>query len=397
MIDHADAAMFLLLKFFLLFTELSDSVSPRVCVPYTGSLRLMTPEFWTGVATMVIVTFATYWLLSWVLSFLRKGVKSWGEVNQASHRIRFVLGEILNRTSNLLIFIAAFLFSLRFVNLPDHLYSTITHAWFLVLAFQMALWLDQAVVSWLRDLMRQPRMHRNPVTLVITGLIFRAVVWTVMLLSILANVGVNITALVASLGVGGIAIALAIQTILSDVFASLSIGFDKPFEIGDFVVFNDVAGTVEHIGLKTTRIRSLSGEQIVCGNAILLQQTLHNYKRMQTRRIVFNFGVAINTPPEKLRNIGDMVKDIIIDVGETKFDRAHLLGFGTDRLNIEVVHIVNTADYNKYMDIQQEINIRIIEKLIEQDIEMALPNMIVQTPDKSEPGKWEATRARQQA
>lgn len=148
-----------------------------------------------------------------------------------------------------------------------------------------------------------PGSHKNPVTLVITGLILRAIVWSVMLLSILANAGVNITALRQAWG-RGIAIALAVQTILSDVFASLSIGFDKPFEIGDFVVFNDVAGTVEHIGLKTTRIRSLSGEQIVCGNAILLQQTLHNYKRMQTRRIVFTFGVASDTPPEKLRYVG---------------------------------------------------------------------------------------------
>lgn len=173
---------------------------------------------------------------------------------------------------------------------------------------------------------------------------------------------------------------LAVQTVLSDVFASLSIGFDKPFEIGDFVVFNDVAGTIEHIGLKTTRIRSLSGEQIVCANAQLLQQTIHNYKRMQTRRIVFTFGVATATPPEKLRLIGDMVKKIITDVGETQFDRAHLLAFGQDRLTYEVVHIVNTADYNKYMDIQQEINIRIIEKLIENDIELALPSLVVRAP-----------------
>ncbi len=228
--------------------------------------------------------------------------------------------------------------------------------------------------------MLAPGSHKNPVTLVITGLILRAIVWSVMLLSILANAGVNITALVASLGVGGIAIALAVQTILSDVFASLSIGFDKPFEIGDFVVFNDVAGTVEHIGLKTTRIRSLSGEQIVCGNAILLQQTLHNYKRMQTRRIVFTFGVASDTAPEKLRSVGDMVKQIITDVGETKFDRAHFLGFDRDRLTFEVVHIVNTADYNKYMDIQQEINIRILEGLNQQEIKLALPSMVLHAP-----------------
>lgn len=112
----------------------------------------------------------------------------------------------------------------------------------------------------------------------------------------------------------------------------------------------------------------------------MLQQTIHNYKRMQTRRIVFTFGVAAATPPEKLRLIGDMVKKIITDVGETQFDRAHLLAFGQDRLTYEVVHIVNTADYNKYMDIQQEINIRIIEKLIENDIELALPSLVVRAP-----------------
>lgn len=351
---------------------------------------MMAPTFWIGVATITVVTLIMYWLINRLLSFVQKGVGQWGERHPTTNKMRFVLRDILSKTSKPLIFICAFLFSLRFVDLPDNLFSTISHAWFLVLAVQIALWMDQGVVSWLHHIMNEPGMIKNPVTLVITGLILRAVVWSVMLLSILANAGVNITALVASLGVGGIAIALAIQTILSDVFASLSIGFDKPFEIGDFVVFNDVAGTIEHIGLKTTRIRSLSGEQVVCGNAILLQQTLHNYKRMQTRRIVFNFGVAINTPPDKLRNLGDMVKEIITDVGETKFDRAHLLGFGTDRLNIEVVHIVNTADYNKYMDIQQEINIRIIEKLNEQGIEMALPNMIVKRPDRAEESNREA-------
>lgn len=346
---------------------------------------VMAPSFWIGAATIVLVTVIMYWVINRLLSVIQKGINSWGEKHHSARRSRAVFTDMLTRTSKLLIFVSAFLFSLRFVNLPDKLYNTISHAWFLVLAIQMALWLDRGVVSWLRQLMTEPGMSRNPVTLVITGLILRAMVWSVMLLSILANAGVDITALVASLGVGGIAIALAIQTILSDVFASLSIGFDKPFEIGDFVVFNDVAGTVEHIGLKTTRIRSLSGEQIVCGNAILLQQTLHNYKRMQTRRIVFTFSVALNTPPDKLRKIGEMVKKIITDVGETKFDRAHLLGFGSDRLNFEVVHIVNTADYNKYMDIQQEINIQIIEKLQAQEIEMALPNMIINNPWTTEP------------
>src|SRR5690606_8724665 len=118
------------------------------------------------------------------------------------------------------------------------------------------------------------------------------VIWTVMLLSILSNLGVDITAMIASLGVGGIALALAVQTLLSEMFASMSLGIDKPFEIGDFVVFGEVAGTIEHIGLKTTRIRALSGEQIVVANADLLSQIVHNYKRMNTRRIVFTFGIS---------------------------------------------------------------------------------------------------------
>ena len=219
---------------------------------------MMTPTFWVSVATVIVVTLLVYWLLTRLIAFVKRGITTWGDKHPTTNRMRFILTDMLNRTSRFLLFVVALLISLRFVDLPDRLFSTVSHAWFLVFAIQVALWLDQGVVSWLRHVMLAPGSHKNPVTLVITGLILRAIVWSVMLLSILANAGVNITALVASLGVGGIAIALAVQTILSDVFASLSIGFDKPFEIGDFVVFNDVAGTVEHIGLKTTRIRSLS-------------------------------------------------------------------------------------------------------------------------------------------
>lgn len=341
---------------------------------------LMSTAFWINFALVFFITIITYWCINRLLAFVHKTFQHASKHEGHDERLRYIVFDMLKKTNKMLILVAAFLFSLRFVALPDRLFSTISHAWFLVLAIQIAIWLDQSVQSWMRHLLYAPGNNKNPVTLVILGMILRALVWSMMLLSILANGGVDITALVASLGVGGIAIALAVQTVLSDVFASLSIGFDKPFEIGDFVVFNDVAGTIEHIGLKTTRIRSLSGEQIVCANAQLLQQTIHNYKRMQTRRIVFTFGVATSTAPEKLRLIGDMVKEIITDVGETKFDRAHLLAFNQDRLTFEVVHIVNTADYNKYMDIQQEINIRIIEGLIDKDIELALPSLVVKSP-----------------
>jgi len=185
--------------------------------------------------------------------------------------------------------------------------------------------------------------------------------------------GINITALVASLGVGGIAIALAIQTVLSDVFASLAIGFDKPFEHGDFIVFGDIAGSIEHIGLKTTRLRSLSGEQIVCSNTILLQQTIHNYKRMQQRRIVFKFGISYATPSEQVREISPLVKEIIQSVETTRFDRAHFLAFEDSKLTFEVVYFVLDADYNTYMDIQQEINLQLMAALEERNIRFAFP------------------------
>ncbi|HDO8231871.1 TPA: mechanosensitive ion channel, partial [Salmonella enterica subsp. enterica serovar Concord] len=209
---------------------------------------LMSTTFWINLAVVFFVTLITYWLINWLLNVVYKALQRPDKKDDAHGRLRPIVFEMLKKTSKMLIFFAAFLFSLRFVALPDRLFSTLSHAWFLVVAIQMAIWLDQGVQSWMRHLLYAPGSNKNPVTLVILGMILRVLVWSMMLLSILANVGVDITALVASLGVGGIAIALAVQTVLSDVFASLSIGFDKPFEIGDFVVFNDVAGTIEHIG-----------------------------------------------------------------------------------------------------------------------------------------------------
>jgi small-conductance mechanosensitive channel len=165
---------------------------------------MMTPTFWVGVATVVFVTLLVYWLLTRLIAFVKKGITTWGDKHPTTNRMRFILSDMLNRTSRILLFVVALLFSLRFVDLPDHLFGTVSHAWFLVFAIQVALWMDQGVVSWLRHVMLAPGSHKNPVTLVITGLILRAIVWSVMLLSILANAGVNITALVASLGVGGL-------------------------------------------------------------------------------------------------------------------------------------------------------------------------------------------------
>lgn len=331
---------------------------------------LLEEALWIRIALVVAVTLVSYGLLRSVIAWVTKRLRGRAEVS--ANRLTVIVAQMLAHTSRLLILAFSLLIGLKVVELPARWENTLAHGWFIALAFQIALWADMAVRFWIESLIRDDKT-RNPVTTTLIGIMVRIVVWTIMLLSILANLGVNITALVASLGVGGIAIALAVQTLLSDVFASLSIGVDKPFEIGDFVVFGDVAGTIEHIGLKSTRIRALSGEQVVCSNADLLSQVVHNYKRMSTRRIVFQFGIAYGTPSDKARQVGQLLKRIIDGLDEAKFDRAHLLSFDESRMTYEVVYIMQTADYNRYMDIQQEINLALIDGLRELGVSFALP------------------------
>lgn len=205
------------------------------------------------------------------------------------------------------------------------------------------------------------------------GFVARVLLWSVLLLLGLDNLGVNVTALVAGLGVGGIAVALAVQNILGDLFASMSIVLDKPFVTGDFIVVGDLMGSVEHIGLKTTRIRSLHGEQIVFSNNDLLGSRIRNYKRMQERRVVFTFGVTYDTPPQKVAAIPAMIRDIIESQPDIRFDRAHFGKYGEFALEFEVVYYVLDPDYNRYMDIQQAVNLEILHRFAAENILFALP------------------------
>lgn len=331
--------------------------------------------FWLNVAIILGVTVVSYLLINAIVKLVTNRLRSLAKGSKTGFVT--IAAEMLSHTSQVLIIALSLLIALKVVSLPGRWEAAMSHGWFIALAFQIALWMDTAVRLWMDSLTRDGKA-RNPVTTTIIGVMVRIVVWTMMLLSILANLGVNITAMVASLGVGGIAIALAVQTLLSDVFASLSIGIDKPFEIGDFVVFGSVAGNIEHIGLKTTRIRSLSGEQVVCANADLLKQTLHNYKRMNTRRIVFKFGITYNTPTEKVREVGALVKRIIEGVENANFDRAHFIAFDDSQLTFEVVYIMQVPDYGKYMDAQQEINLQLLDGMRSMDVQFAFPTRSIE-------------------
>ncbi|MFC2092014.1 mechanosensitive ion channel family protein [Elusimicrobiota bacterium] len=203
--------------------------------------------------------------------------------------------------------------------------------------------------------------------------VLKFIVWSTALIVLLDNIGIKISTLVAGLGIGGVAIALAAQAVLGDLFSYITIFFDRPFEIGDFIIIGDYLGTVEYIGIKTTRIRSLGGEQLIFSNTDLTNSRLRNYKRMEKRRVVFHLGVTYETSHEKLQLLPDLIKDIIINIEDTVFDRAHFQQFADFNLLFEIVYYVIGSDYNKYMDIQQEINLKIVSEFEQRNIEFAYP------------------------
>lgn len=207
--------------------------------------------------------------------------------------------------------------------------------------------------------------------------VIKIIVWSIVLIILLDNLGIKISALVAGLGIGGIAIALAAQSFLGDLFSYFIIFFDRPFEIGDFIIIGDYKGTVEYIGLKTTRIHSLGGEQLIFSNQDLTNSRIKNYKRMDRRRIVFQFGIIYQTTLTQLKKIPQIVEGIITQIPETTFDRAHFASYADFSLNFEVVYYIHDNDYNKYMDIQQEINFQLKESFEKQKIEFAYPTQTV--------------------
>ncbi|MDD2928459.1 MAG: mechanosensitive ion channel family protein [Sideroxydans sp.] len=206
------------------------------------------------------------------------------------------------------------------------------------------------------------------------GGLLNFLIWMLALLFLLDNLGVKISAMVAGLGIGGIAVALAAQAVLGDLFSYFVIFFDKPFAVGDFIVVDDKMGVVEHVGIKTTRIKALSGEQLVFSNTDLTNSRVHNFKKMERRRVVFKLGVTYQTPAEQLKRIPQLVKDIIVAQQDAEFDRGHFANYGDFSLNFEFVYYVIGADYAKYMDIQQAINLAIFEAFEKEGIEFAYPS-----------------------
>ncbi len=228
---------------------------------------------------------------------------------------------------------------------------------------------------WLKKRSNQEQVSSSRASLV--SKIIKWILWSFGLLLVLDNLGVNITSLVAGLGIGGIAVALAVQNVLGDLLSSFAIFFDKPFVEGDFIVVGNEMGIVEKIGIKTTRLRSLQGEEIVVPNKELTSATIHNFKRMQERRIVFNLGVVYNTSQEKMKKIPQIIKEIFAKINLARLDRVHFKEFGDSALIFEIVYYVSLPDYNAYMDTNQEILLNIKEEFEKENIEMAYPTQTI--------------------
>ncbi len=275
--------------------------------------------------------------------------------------------------------------SLYFASLPLELSETIRvfirYALVIVVTIRSVLLFQEIVQYGIGKAYRKRMKSDDPsVELMVKSItgITRWIIWVMAVIFILDNLGVNISTFVAGIGIGGVAVAMASQAILGDAFSALSIFLDKPFEIGDFIILDgDYLGSVEHIGIKTTRIRSLSGEQLVFSNSDLTKSRIKNYKRMQTRRIAFKIGVVYHTPVEKVKQIPQIIKNIFSHVHEVRLDRAHFQSFGDFSLNYEIVYYVNSADYNVYMDKQQEINFALMEAFEREGIEFAYPTQTV--------------------
>ena len=273
------------------------------------------------------------------------------------------------------------------LTLPQGLATLLGHLTTITLLMQAAIWVNHGIRTWLgRAVTRRRQVDgAGATTMAMLGFIGRVLVWSVALLMILSNLGFDITALVASLGIGGIAVALAVQNILGDLFASVSIALDKPFVIGDFIIVGEVLGTVEYVGLKTTRLRSLSGEQVIMSNNDLLSSRIRNYQRLTERRVVFAFGITYQTPPDTVEGIPAMVREVIEGLPRTRFDRAHFKEFADSSLSFEVVYYTLDPAFNFFMDTQQAVNLELMRRFAADGIEFAYPTRTIYAAGMPEP------------
>ena len=329
---------------------------------------------WLIAAAVFLVLFA---VLRVIVAVVRRRVACWSEVSKTDWDD--ALCNVLDATRWWFLLVVSAYFALLIPELPARVQAVVGSAAVIALLVQGALW-GNALLEYKLQRYVESRLATDPAaatTVSMLSFVGKLALWTVVLLLALDNMGIDVTALIAGLGIGGIAIALASQNILGDLFSALSIVLDKPFVLGDFIIVGDLMGTIEKIGLKTTRMRSLSGEQLVFSNADLLQSRIRNFKRMYERRVVFSVGVTYQTAADQVEAIPGMIREIVESQEEVRFDRSHFKEFGDSALVYETVYYVLTPNYNRYMDIQQSINLALYRLFAQKGIEFAYPTQTI--------------------
>ena len=290
-----------------------------------------------------------------------------------------LVANLLQSTRSWFLFGMSFYIGIRSLNLPESADDMVRVFVLFITLLQVATWSNQLINyilhQYTQNAVEDEGNRKN--TVAILGIASRVILWAMLLLLALDNLGIEITGLITGLGIGGIAIALAIQNILSDLLAYISIMMDRPFAIDDFIVVDEFTGIVEHIGLKTTRLRSLSGELLIFSNNDLLSSRMRNYKDREQRRVLFSIGVTYDTPADSLASIPVIIKDILETQEHVRFDRAHLKSFGSFSIDFEIVYYVTTADYLTYMDVQQDVNLEIVRAFEKLGVEFAFPTQTV--------------------
>ncbi len=285
--------------------------------------------------------------------------------------------DVIGRTNSLFLLILALRVGSEFVRLSNKTDAMLSQILIIAFFLQVAFWLNELVanlaVAYARARADQSGTIANALTLI--RVFSRMAVWVLTILLILDNLGFNVTALIAGLGIGGVAIALAAQNVLADLFASLSIVLDKPFVVGDFVQVQDKSGTVEIIGIKTTRIRSLTGEQIIMGNGDLLKNRIHNYQRLTERRVAINLLLAHDNNPEKLALLPSMVEKIIADEQKQRtllrFDRIHLADITINGFQYELIYWIDSNDFRLHVDVRQNILLHLAQDMAKAGLSFA--------------------------
>lgn len=294
--------------------------------------------------------------------------------DRTKNRVDDVIAELLHGMRTWFLFVIAFYLAVEYIASDAPAIPWLLRLVFLGFLIQIGLWGNDLIKMSTKWYVEARDNEASQITAArAMGMVGRLILWTMIFLALLDNFGVDVTALVAGLGIGGIAIALAVQNVLADLLAYVSIVADRPFVFGDFLVVGEHSGTVEHIGIKTTRIRSLSGEQIVFSNNDLLNSRVRNFKRMNERRALFSVGVVYDTPHEVLKELPQIFKSAVDAQENVRFDRAHLKAFGDFSINFEIVYYMLVPDYAVYMDTQEAINLAIHRAFNERSIEFAFP------------------------